>query len=244
MRAGIRAAIAAAVTTAAVTALAPASASAAEGCAFQELQASDKNQDKVERSLFCLTNLHRFRNGVATLKIDTRLATAARAHSADMTARGFFDHFSDPNNKEGTGPSARAAAFGYPFGAGENIATNTEGTALKLFQQWRDSPGHNQNMLGANYPAAGMGVSPQCCPAGGGGVTGTQMFGVGPADTSDDALDLYASSSRCAGSLESLILKREARRRARKKGKRAKAQTVGAQIRELKQDVRKRCKEL
>lgn len=219
---------------------APGSATAAEGCAFQELKATDKNLDKVERSLFCLTNLHRVRSGVAALNVDTRLATAARAHSADMSARGFFDH----TTPEGADPSARAAAFGYPFGAGENIATNTEGTALKLFQQWRDSPGHNQNMLGVNYPAAGMGASPFCCPAGGSGVTGTQMFGVGPADTDDDALDFYASSSKCVTASEDLILKREARKRARKKGQRARAQALGAQIREVKQYVRKRCKEL
>jgi uncharacterized protein YkwD len=218
----------------------PSGATAAEGCAFQQLKATDKNLDRVEHSLFCLTNLHRVRNGVATLKIDTRLATAARAHSADMTARGFFDH----TTPEGLDPSERAAAFGYPFGAGENIATNTEGTALKLFQQWRDSPPHNQNMLGGNYPAAGMGASPHCCPAGGSGVTGTQMFGVGPADTDDDALDYYASSNKCVRATEDLILKREARKRARKQGKREKAQALGAKIREIKRYVKQRCKQL
>ena len=217
----------------------PSTASAAEGCVFQELKATGKNVDKVERSLFCLTNLHRLRNGVALLRVDTRLMAAARAHSDDMTARGFFDH----TTPEGAGPSARAANFGYPFGAGENIATNTEGTAFKLFDQWRNSPGHNQNMLATNYPAAGMGASPHCCPAGGSGVTGTQMFGVGLADTSDDALDFYASSSKCLRAKEDLILKREARRRAKQKGKSAKAQALGAEIREIKQYVKRRCDE-
>jgi len=243
MRAAMIRTAVAAVAGATLVAMAPATASAAEQCIFQDLKVTGKNRDTVERSLFCLSNLHRLRSGVSLLRIDSRLSNAARAHSDDMLARGFFDH----TNPDGAGPSVRAANFGYAFGSGENIATNTKGTARSLFQQWRDSPGHNQNMLSPDYPAAGMGINRNCCPGGAGpGITGTQMLGVGPADGSDDALDFYASSRKCARAREGLILKREARRRARKKGARAKAkaQRLGEQIRELKKGVRKRCDEL
>lgn len=241
MRASIRAGIAGAAALA-LLAAAPSGAGAAEGCAFQDAEATERNREEVERALFCLTNLHRIRNGVPRLFVDTRLAAAARAHSDDMIARGFFDH----TNPDGAGPFERAPAFGYPGPAGENIATNNEGSALSLFVQWRDSPGHNQNMLAASYVAAGMGINPLCCPGFGPapGVTGTQMFGNVAADTDDDGLDYYASSSRCARAKEALIAKREARRRARKKGRLAKARALSVQIRGLKQEVRKRCKEL
>ena len=230
----------AAVAAVALVAALPASAPAAGQCIFEDEKANDENLDRVERSLVCRTNLHRLRTGVDPIQIDTRLMTAARAHSDDMVARGFFTHL----NPEGAGPAARAVAFGYPSGVGENIASTFEGTAFELFDQWRRSPGHNENMLFPSYKAGGMGVSPHCCPAHGvPGITGTQILGVGPADTSDDGLDLYASSGKCAKAMERLIGKRQTRKRARKKNRRGKVRRLSEQIRKLKQDEKKRCKD-
>lgn len=180
----------------AVVLLAPAGASAAEQCLFQGMKVNAKNLATVERSVLCLTNLHRFRNGLPPLTGDTRLGTAARNHSADMVARGFFDH----TNPEGAGPGDRATAAGYPGGAGENLAANGTGTAAVLFTQWRLSAGHNANMLG-DYRAAGMGVAPGFPGGSGGGgpsITGTQMFGLAAANTGDTGLAFYASSDKCA----------------------------------------------
>jgi uncharacterized protein YkwD len=233
----VKASVAAAAAVALVAAL-PAPAPAAKGCIFEDERANEKNLDTVERSLFCLTNLHRLRNGADPVQIDNRLTAAARAHSDDMIARGFFAHL----NPEGAGPGVRAAAFGYPAGVGENLATNPQGTASELFDQWRNSTtGHNENMLLSRYQAAGMGVNPHCCPGFGAppGVTGTQMFGLGPADTKDDALDFYASSGKCATAKERLYAKRQARKRARKNRR----QRLGEQIGELKRQVKKSCKE-
>ena len=232
----LKASVAAAAAAALIAAL-PASAPAAKGCIFQDDRANEKNLDKVERSLFCLTNLHRLRNGTDPVRIDTRLTAAARAHSDDMIARGFFAH----NNPEGADPTVRAAAFGYPSGVGENIATNFEGTASELFDQWRHSTtGHNENMLFHSYEAAGMGINPHLWQSSGAppGATGTQMFGNGPADTKGDALDFYASSGKCATGKERLYAKRQARKRARKNRR----QRLGKQISELKQQVKQRCK--
>lgn len=194
----------------------PAGASAAEQCLFQGVKVTAKNESTVERSLFCLTNLHRFRNGLAPLTRDTRLGTAARNHSVDMVRRGFFDHISP----EGSTPSDRAMAAGYPGGAGENIAANGTGSAASLFTQWKHSSGHNANMLGSGYKAAGMGVTPGF-PGGGGGpgaVTATQMFGSATANTGDTALSLYASSDKCAKARTNLIAaKRKGKKKAKKK---------------------------
>jgi hypothetical protein len=180
----------------------PAGAGAAEGCLYGTDKASSKNLFNVERSLLCFTNVHRLRAGAKPLLRDSRLARAARSHSADMAARGFFSH----TTPEGLDPSARAAAAGYPGGAGENIATSGQGTVFALFELWRTSTqGHNENMLNAAYVAAGFGVDPHCCPSGFPGITGTQKFGFVPADTDDDALDLYASSNSCAKAKLSVI---------------------------------------
>jgi uncharacterized protein YkwD len=202
--------------TAAIGAAPPGTASAKDQCLFQGARASAGTVGKVERSLLCLTNVHRVRNDLTPLRRDTRLGTAARAHSADMVARDYFDHFSP----EGDGPSERVQAAGYPSGAGENIATNGTGTALSLFQQWRNSSGHNQNMLGSGYTAGGFGVAVGFPGGrgGGGAVTGTQDFGSAPANTGDTALGLYASSPKCAkAKLAKLRSKGKKRKRAARK---------------------------
>jgi uncharacterized protein YkwD len=197
---------------AAAAMLAPASASAGERCLFQgaHLYAGPA---KVERALLCLTNLHRLRSGAQPLQRDSRLAKAARAHSADMVSRDYFDHFTP----EGAGPSERARAAGYPSGAGENIAANGTGTAFSLLDQWVHSSGHNRNMLSPSYRAGGFGVA-----AGGvggpRGITGTQDFGISAADTGDTALDLYASSGKCAkAKLAKMRSKGKKKRRAKRK---------------------------
>jgi uncharacterized protein YkwD len=209
----------------------PSGAPAAESCLYQSTKVTAQNQDDVEGSLLCLTNLHRVRNGLAPLPLDTRLGRAARSHSADMQARGFFDHFTP----EGAGPTTRAGAFGYPEGAGENIATNTEGTALKLVEQWKASSGHNMNMLGANYQALGVGVVKGCCPGGPEGSVGTQMFGVGPANTRETGFDLYASSDKCAKAKlgQQAILKKPKKKRSPKQKRK---------LRRLNREIGKICK--
>lgn len=231
----MRFALAAALAAGALAA-APGTAAAAEGCLYQGEKVTASTQAKVERSLLCLTNLHRVRNGRTPLPLDTRLAAAARFHSQDMKNRDYFDHFSP----EGQGPTGRANAFGYPDGAGENIAMNIEGTAAMLISQWKRSSGHNANMLLTNYQAIGLGVVRGCCPAGPEGSIGTQLFGVGPANTKDTGLDLYVSSERCAKAKTRLIKLRRAVKKA-KKSKRAK---LRRKLKGARRAVRRGCEPL
>jgi hypothetical protein len=191
------------------------------------------NRATVERSLLCLTNLHRVRNGLSPVLLDTRLVVAARGHSSDMVARGYFDH----DNPEGAGPNERAAAAGYPGGAAENIAANGTGTAWSVFEQWRDSAGHNANMLGS-WLSAGMGVTPGfpgiSQPN---SITGTQNFGFSAPNTADTALDLYASSDRCA---RAMLARTAAKRKLKKAGKRKKP-ALRRKLRLAKRQVRASC---
>jgi hypothetical protein len=187
----------------------------AEGCLYQDEAAGGANQSRVERSLLCLTNAVRGRAGLNLLVEDARLKAAARGHSADMVARGYFSH----TTPEGSTPSDRAQAAGYPGGAGENIAASSRGTAISVFSLWRASPGHNANLLGS-YATSGLGVAPGF-PGGRGGITATQMFGRAPAQGKDTGLDLYYPNERCAAAkLRKIAVK--ARLRATKKARRAK----------------------
>jgi hypothetical protein len=73
----------------------------------------------------------------------------------------FFDHYTVSSDwfAAGASPWDRMAASGYDYDTykGENIAAGY-GTAAAVFDGWRNSPGHNANMLGANFRVVGVSV--------------------------------------------------------------------------------------
>jgi uncharacterized protein YkwD len=222
----------AAIVVIAATLIAGQGTAAAEGCLYQDETVSGSNRARVERSLLCLANAVRGRAGLTSLPADPRLNAAARAHSADMVARGYFSH----TTPEGSDPGDRAAAAGYGPFVGENIAASGRGTAISVFSLWRSSPGHNANLLGS-YAATGLGAAPGS-PGGRGGITATQMFGSVPAQGSDTGLDLYYPNDGCrAAKLRRIALK--ARMRASKKG-RARAK-LRRKLRRSKRAVARSC---
>ena len=86
---------------------------------------------------------------IHAVRIDGRLVTAARAHSHDMTMRGYFGHHAPPNPRTGegtTGPEHRTARAGYTgWGISENIARC--GSAQAAHDGWCHSSGHHRNIL-------------------------------------------------------------------------------------------------
>jgi hypothetical protein len=103
----------------------------------------------------------------APLAFHPKLIQAARAHSADMIARNFFDHV----NPSGQDPTARGAAVGYDAGIGENLtgagATNADEVMHNHFGLLVDYDnvdlnyplGHRLNILSTAYTEAGMGLA-------------------------------------------------------------------------------------
>jgi uncharacterized protein YkwD len=211
----VRPLLAAAATAVALLAAGQGTA-AAEGCLYQDEVVSASNQPRAERSLLCLANSVRRAAGLASVTADSRLNAAARAHSSDMVARGYFSHTSP----EGSTPSSRAQAASYPGGAGENIAASSQGTAISIFRAWRASPGHNSNIL-SPYAASGIGVAAGF-PGGGRGITATQMFGSARPDGTDTALDLYYPNERCRAAKLRRIAVKSRVKRSRKGPARAK----------------------
>ena len=111
-------------------------------------------------------NAERAKNEGSPLKWEEQLAAVARAHSDDMTSRGYFSH----DTPEGLGPSDRIDRAGYScwkgshYGVAENIAIETslgnlDRTAAEAVQGWMNSPGHRTNLLGRQYDRTGVGVS-------------------------------------------------------------------------------------
>ncbi|RJQ74675.1 CAP domain-containing protein [Pseudonocardiaceae bacterium YIM PH 21723] len=103
-----------------------------------------------------LVNQARSENGCGALVPDVRLTKAAKAHSADMADRGFFDQISP----DGISPLDRARTAGFPgANVGENIAKGST-SAGQVFQTWMKSEDQKQNILNCQYRYIGMGLAP------------------------------------------------------------------------------------
>ena len=98
-------------------------------------------------------NDYRVAHGLKPLRIDRRLTRAATWMSTDMGASDRFSH----TDSRGRSPFDRIARYRYPSDTwrGENLAAgNVEPSAT--FEQWRNSPAHNANMLNRRYRAIGI----------------------------------------------------------------------------------------
>ena len=168
---------------------APSSASA-DTCEGEDTSITAATAAAAEPVELCLVNVHRAANGLAALTMDPALRIASRDHSRWMDDNNNLCHTPDNPTPGGTcdgTPSSRAAAAGYPYPVGENIAwTNFPGyTPREMFELWHNSSGHNANMLGDSYVTAGIGFV-----TGSHGVVGTQMFGTRSNGATDTAVDL------------------------------------------------------
>ena len=129
----------------------------------------------VEHLLVQKVNAYRADAGLPALVASRTLDGEAQSWSTHMAGERDFNH--DPSMSA----RLRAGVDGAQLsGVGENIAYAIRGDAATgktpeqiadlLFAQWKDSPAHNRNMLGA-YTVTGVGVSYE-----GGRVYATQKF--------------------------------------------------------------------
>ncbi|WP_322754250.1 CAP domain-containing protein [Frankia sp. Cas3] len=116
-----------------------------------------------------LTNAERAKAGCAALTVDSRLTTAAQAHSDDMATHNYFSHTS----QDGRTPFQRMAAAGYQFSiAAENIAAGQR-TPTEVMVGWMNSSGHRENILNCSLKQIGVGYG----TGGSYGTYWTQDFG-------------------------------------------------------------------
>ncbi|MEO3810021.1 CAP domain-containing protein [Sphaerisporangium sp. B11E5] len=122
----------------------------------------------TENEVARLTNEARAGQGCGPLRIDEKLRAAARGHSDDMAAKGYFDHTS----ADGRSPWDRIKAAGYKSSMyAENIARG-QATPAAVVKAWLNSPGHRANIMNCKLKAIGVGVH-----LGPGGPWWTQDFG-------------------------------------------------------------------
>ena len=115
-----------------------------------------QTEAEFEKEVFRLVNVERGKYGLSPFAWDDTGAAVARAHSADMATRGYFDHFTP----EGVDPFTRMRNGGVSIrgGAAENIAHGHK-TPAGAVNGWMNSPGHRANILSEDFTYIGVGVS-------------------------------------------------------------------------------------
>jgi uncharacterized protein YkwD/uncharacterized membrane protein required for colicin V production len=114
---------------------------------------SPRVRPDLEEKMLVLVNDERAKTGLPALKADPEMTAVARAHSADMFARGYFSHYTP----EGRDPYDRIKTAKVRFIiAGENLAL---GQTLNICHKGlMKSPGHRANILRPSFGRLGIGV--------------------------------------------------------------------------------------
>jgi uncharacterized protein YkwD len=109
-----------------------------------------------EQQVLVLLNQIRAQNNLTPLVANTQLRNAARAHSADMLQKGYFEH-------DGLDESwdVRVARYLKAPLTGETIAwgSGSYGSAAGIVSQWMHSPTHKAIILTAGLHRVGLGLA-------------------------------------------------------------------------------------
>ena len=156
-------------------------ATQAATCPDADLAPAPGNLAAVRAAVLCLHNQIRAERGLPLLRENARLRRAAAGHSADMVARGYFEH---------TAPGGASfvdriltAHYARPdqgWSLGENLAWGTSGlsTPSGVVQAWMESPGHRANIVRRAYREIGLGIALGVPSDRANGATFTADFGV------------------------------------------------------------------
>ncbi len=134
--------------------VAAAPGSSSGGLDYASITVAKYKVEAQECAMLKLINDWRKKNGKSALKLSRTLGAAADHHSREMVEKNYFSH----DLKNGVSWSENITNHAYPTGTyrAENIARGNE-TAAKTFLQWKNSSGHNRNMLSSTYKAIGIG---------------------------------------------------------------------------------------
>lgn len=105
-----------------------------------------------------MINGYRRKRGLPPLTLEKHLTRAARRHARDLAEGDRISH----SGSDGSDPWSRVRMTGYgPRLAAENVGAGQRSFA-EVLQGWKDSPGHNKNLLLAD--ATHMGIALETNP--------------------------------------------------------------------------------
>lgn len=121
-------------------------------------QAPATAMSALERGVLVDVNALRRDHGLPSLRLSTKLAAAARAHSVEMAKRGYFSH----DSANGSSFDKRIARY-YPlrgthyWSVGENLLwSSPDVDAITALRMWLDSPEHRRILLTARWREIGL----------------------------------------------------------------------------------------
>jgi uncharacterized protein YkwD len=119
---------------------------------------ADAELARLEAALFEAVNRYRTDRHKIPLKRREDVDRVARAHSADMAARGFFSH-ETPEGRNWVDRLKQGRVEGFAM-AGENVGVTTKPNPNdEILQGWIHSPVHNENLLASPYNTTGVGIA-------------------------------------------------------------------------------------
>lgn len=111
--------------------------------------------DSEEKALIDRLNAYRQQKGLGTLTPSLALTRAAAWYSHDMASRNKMDTDHIDSLNRSLSPRLTDCGVTTPAGSGENLAFGNA-DATKTLEQWKNSPGHNTNMLHPGYKYLGI----------------------------------------------------------------------------------------
>lgn len=88
-------------------------------------------------------NAYRVSKGLKTLRNDDRLNRASAVHARDLASAGILSH----TGTDGSNHGDRIQLQGYYFSTAAENAAAGQTSWESAFKGWKESPGHNENML-------------------------------------------------------------------------------------------------
>jgi uncharacterized protein YkwD len=150
------------ILCAAAAAFSSPAAAATSPCAHASATPSHLTADRAAHTLQCLINGVRRQHGLRAVRVNGRLATAARRHAEDMARRDYFEHTSPG----GATVESRIKSAGYLGGMsewwlGEALAWGQarSGAPRAILRGLLDSPPHRAILLSRSFRDVGVGVA-------------------------------------------------------------------------------------
>lgn len=120
--------------------------------------AAEPGAPALEAALHEAVNAFRAGEGLIPLARRGDLDAVARAHSADMAARGYLAHRS-PEGADWVDRLRAGGVDGFAM-AGENVGlTSRAHPNAEILEGWKHSPVHRENLVARFYNATGIGVA-------------------------------------------------------------------------------------
>src|SRR3990172_1686434 len=127
----------------------------ASAFAFKSGSGGSTSAASEEDSFLAIINNYRASKGLPALAVNAQLTAAAAWMSKDMAANSYMGH----TDSLGRSFDVRITSFGntsFNY-LGENLAAGSNfGSAQAVFDAWKNSPGHNANMLSTKYNVIGI----------------------------------------------------------------------------------------